>query len=56
MPVTDTNSFDARQKLAVGEKTYTYYSIPAAEKAGLADAASRPRSNKLKTPLACPSP
>ena len=28
------NSFDARQTLSVGAKTYAYYSLPAAEKNG----------------------
>ena len=29
------NSFDARQTLTVGGKTYAYYSLPAAERNGL---------------------
>ena len=47
MPVTETNSFDARQKLSVGDKTYTYYSIPTAEKNGLDGVARLPFSMKV---------
>ncbi|WCS23247.1 aconitate hydratase AcnA [Methylobacterium sp. NMS14P] len=45
MPSLD--SFKARQTLQAGGKTYTYYSIPAAEKSGLASAAALPFSMKV---------
>ena len=45
MPSLD--SFKARQTLEAGGKTYTYYSIPAAEKNGLASAAALPFSMKV---------
>ncbi len=41
------NSFDARQTLAVGAKTYIYYSLPAAEKNGLASVSRLPFSLKI---------
>ncbi|GJE10714.1 aconitate hydratase AcnA [Methylobacterium longum] len=45
MPSLD--SFKARQTLEAGGKTYTYYSIPEAEKNGLASAAALPFSMKV---------
>ncbi|RUP16546.1 MAG: aconitate hydratase, partial [Methylobacterium sp.] len=45
MPSLD--SFKARQTLEAGGKTYTYYSIPAAEKNGLASATALPFSMKV---------
>ncbi|MFC6788763.1 aconitate hydratase AcnA [Methylobacterium komagatae] len=41
------DSFKARQTLSAGGKTYTYYSIPEAEKNGLRSAASLPFSMKV---------
>ncbi|PXW67105.1 aconitate hydratase AcnA [Methylobacterium sp. B4] len=41
------DSFKARQTLEAGGKTYTYYSIPEAQKNGLADAAALPFSMKV---------
>ncbi len=41
------DSFKSRQTLEAGGKTYTYYSIPEAQKNGLADAASLPFSMKV---------
>ena len=41
------DSFKARQTLEAGGKTYTYYSIPEAEKHGLADSAALPFSMKV---------
>ena len=41
------DSFKARQTLTVGDKSYTYYSIPEAQKNGLADAALLPFSMKV---------
>ena len=41
------DSFKARQTLSAGGKTYTYYSIPEAEKNGLPSAASLPFSMKV---------
>ncbi|MGA9199227.1 MAG: hypothetical protein WBZ67_01775, partial [Pseudolabrys sp.] len=41
------NSFGARQTLAVGEKTYAYYSLPAAEKNGLSSVSRLPFSLKV---------
>ncbi|KQP58794.1 aconitate hydratase AcnA [Methylobacterium sp. Leaf108] len=41
------DSFRSRQTLTVGGKSYTYYSIPHAEKAGLADATALPFSMKV---------
>ena len=37
MTVKYLNSFDARQTLSVGAKTYAYYSLHAAEKNGLSE-------------------
>ncbi|SFG69318.1 aconitate hydratase AcnA [Methylobacterium gossipiicola] len=41
------DSFQSRQTLTVGDKSYTYYSIPHAEKAGLASATALPFSMKV---------
>ena len=41
------DSFKARQTLEAGGKTYTYYSIPEAQKNGLADATALPFSMKV---------
>ncbi|GJD95153.1 aconitate hydratase AcnA [Methylobacterium iners] len=41
------DSFRSRQTLTVGDKSYTYYAIPHAEKAGLADATALPFSMKV---------
>ncbi|TXN21321.1 aconitate hydratase AcnA [Methylobacterium sp. WL9] len=41
------DSFNARQTLQAGGKTYTYYSIPEAQKNGLADSAALPFSMKV---------
>ncbi|MDP4025583.1 aconitate hydratase AcnA [Methylobacterium sp. NEAU 140] len=41
------DSFKARQTLSAGGKSYTYYSIPAAEQNGLPSAASLPFSMKV---------
>ncbi|GJE37598.1 aconitate hydratase AcnA [Methylobacterium persicinum] len=41
------DSFKARQTLTAGGKTYTYYSIPEAEKNGLASATALPFSMKV---------
>lgn len=41
------DSFHSRQTLTVGDKSYTFYSIPHAEKAGLADATALPFSMKV---------
>jgi aconitate hydratase len=47
-PVTTTlDSFKSRQTMTVGNKTYTYYSIPAAERNGLPDASRLPFSLKV---------
>lgn len=45
--VASLDSFKARQTLQAGGKTYTYYSIPEAQKNGLADAAALPFSMKV---------
>ncbi len=45
MPSVDT--FNTRRELAVGDKTYVYYSLPAAEEAGLGQMARLPRSMKV---------
>ena len=42
-----SNSFKSKTTLAAGGKTYTYYSLPAAEKAGLADVTRLPNSLKV---------
>ncbi|KAB1071487.1 aconitate hydratase AcnA [Methylobacterium planeticum] len=41
------DSFKSRQTLTVGDKTYTYYAIPEAEKNGLSDATALPFSMKV---------
>src|SRR5437868_6779740 len=41
------NSFAARQTLSVGPKTYTYYSLRAAERNGLANVSRLPFSLKI---------
>src|SRR3954462_8697248 len=41
------NSFGARRTLAVGARTYTYYSLPAAEKNGLPSVSELPFSLKV---------
>jgi aconitate hydratase len=45
--VTLTNSFNARQTLQVGDKTYTYYSLTEAEKNGLKGVSRLPFSMKV---------
>jgi aconitate hydratase len=45
--VTTLNSFNARQTLQVGDKTYTYYSLLEAEKNGLAGVSRLPFSLKV---------
>jgi aconitate hydratase len=45
MPSVDT--FNTRRELTVGNKTYVYYSLPAAEEAGLGEMARLPRSMKV---------
>jgi aconitate hydratase len=45
--VTLNNSFNARQTLTVGDKSYTYYSLKEAEKNGLAGASRLPFSMKV---------
>jgi aconitate hydratase len=45
MPSND--SLHTRRDLVVGEKTYAYYSLPAAEEAGLADISRLPVSMKV---------
>ena len=45
--MTLNNSFNARQTLTVGEKTYTYYSLVEAEKNGLAGISKLPFSMKV---------
>jgi aconitate hydratase len=45
--VTLNNSFNARQTLKVGDKTYTYYSLVEAEKNGLKGASKLPFSMKV---------
>ncbi|MBM6593945.1 aconitate hydratase AcnA [Microvirga pudoricolor] len=45
--MTASNSFNASQTLQVGDKSYTYYSIPEAEKNGLADVSRLPFSMKV---------
>jgi aconitate hydratase len=41
------NSFNAKQELKVGDKTYTYYSLPEAEKNGLPGISKLPNSLKV---------
>ncbi|NIX75488.1 aconitate hydratase AcnA [Microvirga terricola] len=45
--MTLSNSFNARQTLKVGDKTYTYYSLPEAEKNGLTGVSKLPFSMKV---------
>ncbi|NIK48978.1 aconitate hydratase AcnA [Variibacter gotjawalensis] len=45
--MTSLDSFKSRQTLNVGAKTYTYYSLPAAEKNGLAGISQLPYSLKV---------
>jgi len=45
--VTLNNSFNARQTLQVGDKSYTYYSLVEAEKNGLTGASKLPFSMKV---------
>jgi len=46
--VADTsNSFKAKTTLSVGGKTYAYFSLPEAEKHGLADISRLPKSLKV---------
>ncbi len=45
--MTLNNSFNARQTLTVGDKTYTYYSLKEAEKNGLTGASRLPFSMKV---------
>ncbi|MXQ13483.1 aconitate hydratase AcnA [Microvirga makkahensis] len=45
--MTLNNSFNARQTLTVGDKTYTYYSLVEAEKNGLKGASKLPFSMKV---------
>src|ERR687893_1461148 len=45
--VTLNNSFNARQTLTVGDKSYTYYSLVEAEKNGLTGASKLPFSLKV---------
>ena len=49
VPVSDTslNSFQAKTTLKVGDRTYTYYSIPEAEKHGLPGVSKLPHSLKV---------
>ena len=47
MTDTSLNSFKAKQTLEVGNKTYTYYSIPEAEKNGLDGVSQLPHSMKV---------
>ncbi|HTM76930.1 MAG TPA: aconitase family protein, partial [Devosia sp.] len=41
------NSFNSKKTLTVGGKTYTYFSIPEAEKHGLAGVSALPASMKV---------
>jgi len=45
--VADSNSFKSKSTLTAGGKTYTYYSLPDAEKAGLAGISRLPNSLKV---------
>ncbi len=45
--MTTSNSFDTRRTLQVGDKTYTYYSLQAAEEAGVAGVSRLPVSMKV---------
>ena len=41
------NSFDTKSDLAVGDRSYVYYSLPAAKAAGLGDVDRLPMSLKI---------
>jgi aconitate hydratase len=45
--VAQSNSFNTKSTLSVGGRTYAYYSLPAAEKAGLTGIARLPNSLKV---------
>ena len=45
--MADSNSFKSKSTLTAGGKTYTYYSLPDAEKAGLAGISRLPNSLKV---------
>ena len=45
--MTAVNSFKSKKSLKVGSKTYTYYSLKAAEKNGLAGISRLPYSMKV---------
>ena len=45
--MTSSNSFDTRRTLQVGDKTYTYYSLQAAEEAGVTGVSQLPVSMKV---------
>lgn len=47
MTQNSLNSFNAKQELKVGDKTYTYFSLPEAEKNGLAGISKLPNSLKV---------
>ncbi|MGJ8529501.1 aconitate hydratase AcnA [Maritalea sp.] len=47
MTHTSLNSFNAKQSLKVGDKSYTYYSLPEAEKNGLTGISKLPNSLKV---------
>ena len=44
---TNLNSFKSRRTLTAGGKTYAYYSLAAAEKAGLKDISKLPYSMRV---------
>ena len=43
--MTEIDSFKCRRTLKVGKKTYDYYSLPVAEKNGLAGISTLPRTS-----------
>jgi len=45
--VADSNSFNSKSTLSAAGKTYTYFSLPAAEKAGLSGVSRLPNSLKV---------
>ena len=45
--MTEIDSFKCRRTLKVGKKTYDYYSLPVAEKNGLAGISTLPFSMKV---------
>src|SRR6185437_16334368 len=47
VPVADSNSFKSKTTLSAAGKPYTYYSLPEAEKAGLAGISRLPKSLKV---------